>query len=50
MDRVKDKTAQPVPDVLLDEFESVTDMGLREVWWGGEVLWRVQLFACRGLR
>lgn len=42
--------AGPPPGRLLDEFESVTDLGLHEVLWKGRVLRHLQLFACRRLR
>jgi hypothetical protein len=46
------KNPQPVapPRVLLDEFESVTDLGLRFVRHDGRKMRPIQLFQCRGLR
>ncbi|HXG46524.1 MAG TPA: glycosyltransferase family 39 protein, partial [Methylomirabilota bacterium] len=40
----------PVPREILAEFDSVTDLGVRDVVHRGRVLRRIQLFACRGLR
>jgi hypothetical protein len=40
----------PVPPALREEFESVTDMGVRDVLYHGRVLRPLQIFACRGLR
>lgn len=39
-----------VPKEVLEEFESVTDLGTRDIVVRGQVLRRVQLFACRNLR
>ena len=39
-----------VPREVQQEFESVTDLGVREIKVHGQVLRRVQLFACRNLR
>jgi hypothetical protein len=41
---------RPIPDPLPTEFESITDLGIREVYQHGQVLWRMQIFACRGLK
>ncbi len=41
---------RPPPERLVAEFESVTDLGLREVRDGPRVMRRIQLYACRGLR
>ena len=41
---------RPIPEPLASEFESITDLGERVVYQHGEVLWRMQLFACRGLK
>jgi len=38
------------PRVLLEEFESVTDLGLQPVEYEGRALRWIQLFECRGLR
>jgi 4-amino-4-deoxy-L-arabinose transferase-like glycosyltransferase/membrane-associated phospholipid phosphatase len=38
------------PEKLRNEFQSVTDLGAREVMYRGEVMRRFQLFACRGLK
>ncbi len=40
----------PPPAVLTEEFESVTDMGVQTVTRHGQIVWPIQLFACRGLR
>ncbi|HEV3409475.1 MAG TPA: hypothetical protein VG095_04230, partial [Chthoniobacterales bacterium] len=47
----KSETPRPPPPRLQQEFESVTDLGLRPVYdkHRGEIR-RLQLFACRGLR
>ena len=39
-----------VPKEVLEEFESVTDLGTRDIVVRGQTLRRVQLFACRNLR
>jgi hypothetical protein len=49
LDRDKPEN-DPLPAPLPDEFESITDLGIREVLHRGNVLWRLQFFACRGLR
>jgi membrane-associated phospholipid phosphatase len=41
---------RPPPERLVAEFESVTDLGLREIRDGNRVMRRIQLYACRGLR
>lgn len=41
---------EPPPPLLLSEFESVTDLGLREIRDRGRVLRTIQLFECRHLR
>jgi len=41
---------QMPPKELLQEFESVTDLGLREIKYRGRVFRTIQLFACRNLR
>jgi 4-amino-4-deoxy-L-arabinose transferase and related glycosyltransferases of PMT family len=41
---------RPIPEPIPQEFESITEMGIREVYQHGEVLWRMQIFACRGLK
>jgi hypothetical protein len=38
------------PQVLLDEFESVTDLGMQFISYEGRDLRPIQLFVCRGLR
>jgi len=40
----------PPPERLLNEFESVTSLGVRQVLYHGEVCRPLQLFACRNLR
>jgi membrane-associated phospholipid phosphatase len=49
LDRDKPEN-DPLPDPLPAEFESITDLGIREVLHRGNVLWRLQFFACRNLR
>jgi len=46
------KNPKPVtpPPVLMEEFESVTDLGLHPVDYKGRTLRWIQLFECRGLR
>jgi 4-amino-4-deoxy-L-arabinose transferase-like glycosyltransferase len=47
----KDPKPTPPPPQLLQEFESVTDMGVRNVMYHDQYLLRpLQIFACRGLR
>ena len=41
---------QPVPERLAREFQSVTNLGRREVFDQGRVIHAIQLFACRDLR
>jgi hypothetical protein len=41
---------QRSPPDLLADFESVTDLGIRDVIYRGQVLRRVRLLACRNLR
>jgi hypothetical protein len=38
------------PPVLLKEFQTVTDLGVREIRVGGRIMKRVQLFECRNLK
>jgi 4-amino-4-deoxy-L-arabinose transferase-like glycosyltransferase/membrane-associated phospholipid phosphatase len=40
----------PMPVLLLQEFDSVTDLGVQEIKLQGRVMKRVQLFECRNLR
>jgi 4-amino-4-deoxy-L-arabinose transferase-like glycosyltransferase len=47
----RDRTSDPpVPPELQREFESVTDLGVRDVLYFGRVLRPLQIYACRGLR
>jgi len=39
-----------IPAIVRKEFESVTDLGVREIKYRGRVFRRVQLYACRNLR
>jgi len=39
-----------VPKEVLEEFESVTDLGVQDITIRGRILRRVQLYACRNLR
>jgi hypothetical protein len=41
---------KPAPQSLIDEFESVTDMGVRNVMYHGQLLRPLQFFACRNLK
>jgi 4-amino-4-deoxy-L-arabinose transferase-like glycosyltransferase len=41
---------KPAPQSLVDEFESVTDMGVRNVMYHGQLLRPLQFFACRNLK
>jgi hypothetical protein len=45
-----DPKPEPAPAVLYSEFESVKELGTREVLYRGRKLWILQVFACRGLR
>jgi hypothetical protein len=38
------------PDSLKEEFESVTDLGIQDIYYRGRVFRNVQLFECRKLR
>jgi len=40
----------PVPPILQQEFESVTELGVRKVFYHGRVIRPLQIYACRGLR
>ena len=42
-------TPEPPPRDLVAEFQSVTDLGCRDIKVGRRVLHRVQFFACRNL-
>ena len=47
----EDPRPQPPPARLLEEFESVTDIGITNVMYHGEFVLRpLQLFACRGVK
>jgi membrane-associated phospholipid phosphatase len=39
-----------IPAIVRTEFESITDLGVREIKYRGRVFRRVQLYACRNLR
>jgi 4-amino-4-deoxy-L-arabinose transferase-like glycosyltransferase/membrane-associated phospholipid phosphatase len=41
---------KPAPQSLSDEFESVTDLGVRNVMYHGQLLRPLQFFACRNLK
>jgi len=38
------------PPSLTNEFETVTDLGLRHAWYRGQIFRTVQLFECRNLK
>ncbi|MBM3834792.1 MAG: phosphatase PAP2 family protein [Verrucomicrobia bacterium] len=44
------KAPRPAPKQLLEEFESVVDLGTRDVLYRGRHFHRIQLFQCRNLR
>lgn len=44
------RRVQDVPERLRKEFESVTDLGIREIRYRGRVFHRYQLYACRNLK
>ncbi|MSU63099.1 MAG: phosphatase PAP2 family protein [Pedosphaera sp.] len=44
------KSPEPAPERLTKEFESVTDLGLNDILDRNQVVRRIQLFECRGLR
>jgi membrane-associated phospholipid phosphatase len=46
---VERSVAEPPPQRLVAEFDTVADLGLHEVHWKGRVLRRLQIYACRGL-
>jgi hypothetical protein len=41
---------QPLPPEVRQEFESIHDLGIKDVVAGGNVVRRIQLFECRNLR
>jgi hypothetical protein len=41
---------KPAPKSLVDEFESVSDLGVRNVMYHGQLLRPLQFFACRNLK
>ena len=41
---------KPPPQEVIDEFESVTNMGVRDIVWDGRIVRSVELFACHNLR
>jgi hypothetical protein len=45
-----ESSPKPAPDVLLQEFDSVTDLGLYDVQYRGRAFHIIQLFECRNLR
>jgi 4-amino-4-deoxy-L-arabinose transferase-like glycosyltransferase/membrane-associated phospholipid phosphatase len=53
-DTVPDATSRyvigTIPPHLFEEFDSVTNLGVREVFYRGQVCHAVEVFACRGLR
>jgi hypothetical protein len=49
LDRTKPEPGNP-PEQLLNEFESVSDLGMRNVMYHGHLLRPMQFFVCRGLR
>ncbi len=46
----EDPKPQAPPRILRDEFESVTDMGIRNVLYHGNTIRPLQFYACRNLR
>jgi 4-amino-4-deoxy-L-arabinose transferase-like glycosyltransferase/membrane-associated phospholipid phosphatase len=45
-----DPDRDPLPPILSEQFESITDLGIREIYHRGHLLWRLEFYACRGLR
>ncbi len=45
-----DPTPQPPPKSVQAEFESITDLGIRQVMYHGSLCRPLQIFACRGLK
>jgi len=43
-------TPRPPPAILVKEFESVTGLGVRSVYYRGKPVRPIQFFACRGLK
>ena len=41
---------RPPPPTLVAEFESVTDLGLRQAFYRGRVFYTIQVFECRNLK
>jgi len=50
LDRAKPVPAKPPPPELVSQFDSVTDLGVRDVLYHGRLCRPLQLFACRGLK
>lgn len=46
---VREASRKPLPALLQKEFASVTEIGVREIRRRGQVIRRIQLFACRDL-
>jgi hypothetical protein len=44
------KADEPAPQRLLDEFESVTNLGLTNAYYRGRVFRTIQIFECRGVK
>ena len=44
------KQAEEAPAVIIEQFENVVDLGVREAKHRGQTVKRIQLFACRGLK
>jgi hypothetical protein len=41
---------RPLPPEVRQEFESISDLGIKDMVAGGNVVRRIQLFECRNLR
>ena len=46
----KSKVPSPIPEHLARQFESIEELGVRQVRFKDQVIREVQLFACRGLK
>jgi len=47
---VETDVPRPAPIALTEDFESVTDLGMRDAYYNGEVFRRYQLYFCKNLR
>ena len=50
LDYVQAENTQPVPEVVLGQFTEVKRIGVREIEYRGNIIRRMELFECRGLK